>query len=90
MLLQSGMKKSSALWCLGLFAAMAPVGMFTSSFSGLAVYSRYLMAIVIGIFMHISTTILFESEDHHRFPVGKLVAVVIGLLLGIASVVFEA
>jgi len=90
MLLQSGMKKSSALWCLGLFAAMAPVGMFTSSFTGLAVYSRYLMAIVIGIFMHISTTILFESEDHHRFPVGKLVAVVIGLLLGIASVVFEA
>jgi zinc and cadmium transporter len=69
---------------------MAPIGMFTSSFTGLAVYSRYLMAIVIGIFMHISTTILFESEDHHRFPVGKMVAVIVGLLLGIASVIFEA
>ncbi len=90
MLLQSGMRKSSALACLGLFAVMAPIGMFFSTHSGLAVYSRYLMAIVIGIFMHISTTILFESEDHHRFPVGKMIAVMVGLLLGIASVIFES
>src|SRR5882724_8886759 len=90
MLLQSGMKKSSALACLGLFAIMAPIGMFFSTHTGLAVYSRYLMAIVIGIFMHISTMILFESEDHHRFPMGKLVAVLVGLLLGIASVIFES
>ena len=86
MLLQSGMKKSSALLCLGLFAIMAPIGMFVSSHTGLAVYSRYLMAIVIGIFMHISTTILFESEDHHRFPVQKLYAVITGLALGIVCV----
>ncbi len=90
MLLQSGMKKSSALACLGLFAMMAPVGMFVSTHSGLAIYSRYLMAVVIGIFMHISTTILFESEDHHRFPAGKLFAVIVGLALGIASVLFES
>jgi zinc and cadmium transporter len=90
MLLQSGMKKSSALACLGLFAIMAPIGMFFSTHTGLAVYSRYLMAIVIGIFMHISTMILFESEDHHRFPVGKMIAVIVGLLLGIASVIFES
>ena len=90
MLLQSGMKRSSALACLGLFAVMGPVGMFISTHTGLAVYSRQLMAIVIGIFMHISTTILFESEDHHRFPLGKLFAVLIGLLLGIASVVSES
>jgi zinc and cadmium transporter len=90
MLLQSGMKKTSALACLGLFAIMAPIGMFVSTHTGLAVYSHYLMAIVIGIFMHISTTILFESEDHHKFPVGKMVAVIVGLALGVASVLFEA
>ncbi len=90
MLLQSGMRRSSALMCLGLFAIMAPIGMFVSSFTGLADYSRYLMAIVIGIFMHISTTILFESEDHHRFPLGKMFAVLVGLFLGVASVIFEA
>jgi zinc and cadmium transporter len=90
MLLQAGIRYSRALACLGLFAVMAPIGMFVSAHSGLAVYSRELMAIVIGIFMHIATTILFESEDHHRFPVGKLVAVLVGLLLGVASVIFEA
>lgn len=90
MLLQSGMKKSSALACLGLFAAMAPLGMFVSGATGLAEYSRYLMAIVIGIFMHISTTILFETEDHHRISLPKLYAVIIGLLLGVASVIFES
>ena len=90
MLLQSGMRKSSALACLGLFAIMAPIGMFLSTHTGLAFYSRYLMAIVIGIFMHISTVILFESEDHHRFPIKKMAAVIVGLVLGIASVVFES
>ena len=49
-----------------------------------------LLLAAIGIFMHISTTILFESEDHHLFPVKKLIAVATGLLLGIASVVFQA
>jgi zinc transporter ZupT len=90
MLLQSGMKKSSALACLGLFAVMAPIGMFVSSQTGLAVYSRYLMAIVIGIFMHISTMILFESEDQHRISPTKMFAVLVGLALGIVSVIFES
>lgn len=90
MLLQSGMKRASALGCLGLFAVMAPLGMLVSSVTGLADYSRYLMAIVIGIFMHISTTILFEAEDHHRISLPKLLAVIVGLALGVASVLFES
>lgn len=89
MLLQSGMRLRSALACLALFAVMGPVGMFVSTHTGLAVYSRQLMAIVIGIFMHISTVIMFESEDHHRVPLAKMIAVLIGLLLGVASVIFE-
>lgn len=88
MLLQSGMKRRSALGCLALFAAMAPLGMWFSNAAGLAEYSRYLMAMVIGIFMHISTMILFESEDHHRISPTKLMAVLLGLLLGVGSVMF--
>lgn len=90
MLVQSGMKKSSALACLGLFAIMAPIGMFVSTHTGLAVYSRYLMAVVIGIFMHISTMILFETEDHHRISSTKLFAVLVGLAMGIACVLLES
>jgi zinc transporter ZupT len=86
MLLQSGMRRGAAVGWLVLFAAMAPLGMFISAHTGLAAHSRELMAIVIGIFMHISTTILFETSDAHRFNLAKLGAIVIGTALGVASV----
>ncbi|MGN6552390.1 MAG: hypothetical protein ACTHLW_01480, partial [Verrucomicrobiota bacterium] len=89
-LLHWGMKRKLALGVLVLFAAMAPIGMFLSGhIPWLANHSRELMAIVIGIFMHISTTILFESGEVHRIHLGKLIAIVIGTGLGIAAVVFE-
>ena len=89
MLLQSGMKRQTALGLLGLFAAMAPLGLVLSAHTGLAAYSRELMAVVIGIFMHISTTILFESSDIHRFNVAKMTAIAVGTALGVLSVVFH-
>src|SRR5258706_1169980 len=51
MLLQSGMKRTTALALLGLFAAMAPLGLSLSAHTALAGNSRELMAFVIGIFM---------------------------------------
>lgn len=89
MLLQTGMKRGAAVALLGLFAAMAPLGMLISGHTMLANYSRELMAIVIGIFMHISTTILFEASDAHRFNVAKLLVIVVGTALGVASVLFH-
>jgi zinc and cadmium transporter len=89
MLLQSGMKRTTALGLLGLFAAMAPLGLSLSAHTALAGYSRELMAFVIGIFMHISTTILFESSDIHRFNLAKLVAIAVGTALGVLSVVLH-
>jgi zinc transporter ZupT len=86
MLLQSGMARQKALGFLGLFAAMAPLGLSLSAYTSLASYSRELMAFVIGIFFHISTTILFESSDVHRFNVAKLGAIVLGVALGVLSV----
>lgn len=89
MLLHSGMKRHSALWLLTLFAAMGPLGMFLSAHTELAHHTRELTAIVIGIFMHIATTILFEASDVHRFNVGKLAAIVTGAALGVASVLLH-
>jgi hypothetical protein len=63
--------------------------MFISAHTVLADYSRELMAVVIGIFMHISTTILFEASDVHRFNFAKLGAIIIGTALGIASVLIH-
>jgi zinc and cadmium transporter len=89
MLMQSGMKRGAALAFLALFASMAPLGLLVSAHSILASYSRELMAVVIGIFMHIATTILFESSDVHRFNLGKLAAIVLGTFLGVLSVVLH-
>src|SRR3989442_1112338 len=85
MLLQSGMRRGTALALLGLFAAMAPLGLSISAHTALAAYTRELMAFVIGIFMHISTTILFESSDIHRFNLAKLGAIILGTGLAILS-----
>ena len=89
MLLQTGMKRAQAIALLTLFASMAPIGMFLSAHSALAHYSRELTAFVIGIFMHIATTILFESSDIHRFNVAKLGAIAMGTILGFLSVLLH-
>jgi len=89
MLLHSGIGTQKSLGLLGIFAAMAPIGMLLSSHTALADHSRELMAFVIGIFMHISTTILFESGDVHQINRMKVVAIVVGTALGIASVMIH-
>ncbi|MEO5570345.1 MAG: ZIP family metal transporter [Bacteroidia bacterium] len=84
MLVASGTKKISAIFYLILFASMAPLGSLTSQLlnekflMNAAVYFDRMMAIVIGIFLHISTTILFESNNTHRFNLYKLVVIICG------------
>ena len=84
---QSNMSKKKAYFYLLIFALMAPIGVFAGSlFTTLANYHKEIMAIVIGIFLHISTTILFESTDGHRFSFTKIITIIIGTLLAIFSI----
>ncbi len=89
MLVASGITKTKVITYLILFAIMAPLGAFSSNFIGgnmLSDYSAWfdkMMAIVIGIFLHISTTILFESSSNHRFNLYKMVAIITGGIIGI-------
>ena len=91
MLHASGISKRSTLVFLIIFASMAPLGAFSgillhdSSIGNISIYYDKIMAIVIGIFLHISTTILFESGSDHRFNVYKLFAIVTGGIIGILS-----
>lgn len=89
MLLHGGMRWGLVLRFLGLFAMMAPLGMSLSAHTGLAYHTRELMAVAIGIFMHVSTTILFESSDIHRFNYAKTVAIVLGTGFGLLSVMLH-
>ncbi|MGB3143837.1 MAG: ZIP family metal transporter, partial [Maribacter sp.] len=47
----------------------------------LATYATYLNALVIGVFLHISTVILFESSEGHKFNLRKLLVIVFGVVI---------
>lgn len=91
MFVQSGVKKGNAIFYLIIFALMAPLGALASqtlsdaSSLEMALTFKKLMAIVIGIFLHISTTILFESSENHRFNYLKLLIIVAGAALALFS-----
>jgi zinc transporter ZupT len=91
MLTASGLKRPTAFLYLLTFAAMAPLGALVSmglheaTGEGIRLAYPVLMAIVIGIFLHISTTILFESSNDHRFNLYKMIAITGGGILGLIS-----
>ncbi len=62
------------------FGLMTPLGSYIGEFTEiLKNYATYIDAIVIGIFLHISTTILFESSKNHRFNASKFIVILIGI-----------
>jgi zinc transporter ZupT len=90
MLLNSGLAKAKAFGLLAVFAAMAPLGTLLSGVEMVAQYNRESLAIVIGIFLHVSTTILFESSEGHRFNAYKMIAIAAGLALSAAGLLLNA
>jgi zinc transporter ZupT len=77
---------------LGLFALASPIGLVFSNYvvlpQLLGGYYAPLLGFVAGTFLHVSTTILFEtSPEHHHLNWRKLGATVGGavLALGISS-----
>lgn len=93
-LMQNHFKKSSIVFYLLVFAIMAPLGFYVSvglsngTIGGLDAYFNKIMGIVIGIFLHISTTILFESSADHKINTRKMIAVLLGI--GVALIGFFA
>ena len=60
---------------------MTPLGTYLNNeIPVLAEYSSHLMAMAVGIFLHISTTIIFESSDNHKFNLVKLLVISSGLI----------
>ena len=76
-LFKSKLPKLYVLLFMGLFALATPMGTFIAgNFEIATLYYRQISAIVIGIFLHISTTILFESSEGHRYNIAKLAAII--------------
>lgn len=77
--INSGVNKWKTALFLLFFALMTPLGTFLSNtVPSLINYHTELSAIVIGIFLHISTVILFENSEGHRFNLLKFLSVCVG------------
>ncbi len=91
MLLQSRVSKKQAVCWLLVFAFVTPLGTYTSHAIGsnmignFSAYFDRIMAVVVGIFLHISTTILFESSENHRFNLLKFLVILMGAGFAIVS-----
>ncbi len=69
-----------------LFALISPFGTLVGSLiPALGDYSAYLTAFATGIFLHVSTTILFESSNNHKYNLTKIMVVVAGMVLAYFS-----
>lgn len=79
-LLNSSLKFTHALVFIILFSIMTPLGSFLAKESSfINVYSKELTALAIGVFLHISTVVLFESAQGHAFNLRKLVVIALGI-----------
>jgi zinc and cadmium transporter len=78
--------KAKAWGALVMFAMVAPIGALIFHYTnGLAFLQMehalsVVMALLIGIILHVATTILFESEEGHRFNRMKFLVIILGML----------
>ncbi len=96
LLMNSALSKNKIIVNIVLFALMSPLGYLLSNtikisaIGDISQYYNYMMAVVIGIFLHISTTILFESStDDHRYNRQKIIVVLIGVAVSLLNFLFH-
>jgi len=87
LLLEHHASKARIVALLFGFALMAPLGCFISYLLtqvGLTNYDGFLKAsfgVVIGIFLHISTAIMFETSENHKYNLTKIGSMVCGIIV---------
>lgn len=78
----SNYPKKIAIVFMCVFALMSPFGMILGDM--IPFFSKYnteITSLIIGVFLHISTIILFESTENHKFNLQKFMAILLGILL---------
>lgn len=64
------------------FAIMTPLGSLANQLiEPLMMYKHLINAFVVGILLHVSTTILFESSKNHQFNASKFAVILIGVII---------
>ena len=80
--IKAGVSQLQMLIFLLLFSFMTPLGsIITLNTEVLNEVLPYINAIAIGVFLHVATTILFESSKNHTFNLTKLITIILGTLI---------
>jgi zinc transporter ZupT len=82
--MNAGLNKTALFIFMITFAFMTPLGTYVShNIPIITQYYTEITAVVIGILFHISSTIIFESSEGHKFNVAKISIIILGILLAI-------
>ena len=80
--LNAKLNKTALFVFMITFAIMTPLGtLISDNFPILNQYYTQITAVVIGILFHISSTIIFESSEGHKFNIAKISMIVLGIVL---------
>ncbi|MBN9283021.1 MULTISPECIES: ZIP family metal transporter [unclassified Flavobacterium] len=80
--INSHLNKTAIFIFMMVFASMTPLGTLLAGYLPfISEYYSQITAIVIGILFHISSTIIFESSEGHKFNMAKLTAIILGIIL---------
>ena len=80
--INSGLNTKAIFAFMITFAIMTPLGTILSDFLPiLNDYYTEITAVVIGILFHISSTIIFESSEGHKFNIAKISMIILGIVL---------
>ena len=80
--LNAQLNKTALFFFMLTFAVMTPLGTYLSD--ALPILNQYygiITAFVIGILFHISSTIIFESSEGHKFNIAKISMIILGIAL---------
>lgn len=81
--------RRSLILILSLFALTGPLGfLLGDTLLFFQDNSKELMGFTAGIFLHVSTTIIFESEEQHTLNIKKMIAVILGFIIAYSSTLF--
>ena len=80
--MKSQISKNNAILFMLLFSLMSPIGSLAGEHLEILMnYKTEITAIIIGIFLHISTIILFETSKDHKFNLLKFAAILVGMIV---------
>ena len=87
-LLREKKNKIVALVTILFFAAASPLGMLLGEHMN-PKWNSYFLALSGGIFLHISSVIIFESNKNHKMDWEKILLVILGVFIGILGHIFH-